>query len=46
MVVEDGTKLNDNYIYGDLEQQLLYVKIYKNFWELRENLLNKMEQKE
>ena len=46
MVVEDGTKLNDNYIYGDLEQQLLYVKIYKNFWELRENLLNKIEQKE
>ena len=40
IIVEEKTILNDNFIYGSVEQQLVYVKIFKHFWELRENLLS------
>ena len=39
LVVEKNIDLNDSFIYGTVEQQLLYVKIYKHFWDLREKLL-------
>ena len=44
MIVMDSTvKISENYVYGDVDQQLLYVKIYKEFWDLREKLLEKEE---
>ena len=42
MIVMDSTvKISENYVYGDVDQQILYVKIYKEFWDLREKLLEK-----
>ena len=44
MIVMDSTvNISENYVYGDVDQQLLYVKIYKEFWDLREKLLEKEE---
>ena len=40
IIVEEKTILSDNFIYGSVEQQLVYVKIFKHFWDLRENLLS------
>ena len=44
MIVDKKLNINDNFIYGDVDQQLVYVKIYKQYWELREQLL--LEQSE
>ena len=43
MVVDQSVNLNDTDIYGTVEQQLLYVKIYGQFWQLREETLEKMK---
>ena len=44
MIVMDSTvNISENYVYGDVDQQLLYVKIYKEFWDLREKLSEKEE---
>ena len=44
MIVMDSTvHISENYVYGDVDQQLLYVKIYKEFWDLREKFLEKEE---
>ena len=43
MVVDQSVNLNDTDIYGTVEQQLLYVKIYDQFWQLREETLEKMK---
>ena len=39
MIIDQRVKLSDKFVYGDVDQQLLYVKIYKQFWELREKML-------
>ena len=39
MVVDNKLKLNENYLYGNVEQQLVYVKIFKLFWDLREKIV-------
>ena len=44
MIVDKKLNINDNFIYGDVDQQLVYIKIYKQYWELREQLL--LEQSE
>ena len=42
MIVMDSTvNLSENHVYGDVDQQLIYVKIYREFWDLREKLLTK-----
>ena len=40
IIIDKRIKLTEEFIYGDVEQQLLYVKIYKQFWDLRKTLLN------
>ena len=39
LVVEKTVKLNETDVYGTVDQQLVYVNIYQQFWELREKLL-------
>ena len=34
MIVDKKLNINDNFIYGDVDQQLVYVKIYSTYWEL------------
>jgi hypothetical protein len=46
MIVDKKLNINDNFIYGDMDQQLVYVKIYKQYWELREQLLLEQSEEE
>ena len=46
MIVDKKLNINDNFIYGDVDQQLVYVKIYKQYWELREQLLSEQSEEE
>ena len=39
LIVDKNINLRDSFVYGTVEQQLLYVKIYKHFWDLRDKLL-------
>ena len=39
MVVDKKVVISEKYLYGNVDQQLLYVKIYKEFWDLREKML-------
>ena len=42
IIVDKKIKLTEQFIYGDVDQQLLYVKIYKQFWDLRTEMLSKL----
>ena len=44
MIVDKKLKLNDKFIYGDVDQQLVYVKIYKQYWDLREQMLQELNE--
>ena len=46
MIVDKKLNINENFIYGDVDQQLVYVKIYKQYWELREQLLSEQSEEE
>ena len=39
MIVDQKLNLSEKFLYGTVDQQLLYVKIYSQFWDLREQLL-------
>ena len=39
MVVDRKVILRDNFVYGSIDKQILYTKIYKQFWDLRDQLL-------
>ena len=41
LVIDDKLKISEEFIFGTVEQQLLYVKIFKQFWDLRRDLLDK-----
>ena len=34
------SRINESFIFGTLEQQVLFVKIYKQFWDMGESLLS------
>ena len=40
MIVDQKLNLSEKFLYGTVDQQLLYVKIYSQFWDLREQLLS------
>ena len=40
MVVDQSLNISDKFLYGNADQQLLYVKIFKQFWDLREEMLH------
>ena len=44
IIVDNNTVISENFIHGDVEQQLLYIKIYKQFWDLREELIENMKE--
>ena len=46
MVVDNKIKLNESFLYGSVEQQLVYVKIYKLFWDLREKVVAEQSDEE
>ena len=46
IVVEKDLKLSERFIYGTVDQQLLYVKIFAQFWNLREKILKEKEKNE
>ena len=39
MIVDKNQDINDKFIYGDVDQQLVFVTIYKQFLDLREQIL-------
>ena len=41
LVVDKTLNLNESFLFGSVDQQLIYVKIYKQFWDMRENILSK-----
>ena len=45
MVVDNNIKLSEKFIYGTVDEQLLYVKIFSKFWNLREKLLKEKNEK-
>ena len=46
LIVDSTVKLKDSFVYGNVEQQLLYVKIYAEFWKLREEVLKERKKQE
>ena len=40
IIVDQRVNLSDKFVYGNVDQQLLYVKIYAEFWELRKKMLS------
>ena len=40
MVVDQNINISDKFLYGHVDQQLLNVKIFKQFWDLREEMLH------
>lgn len=40
LVVDKTLHMDEKLIYGSADEQLLYIKIFTQFWELRERLLN------
>ena len=40
IIVDKKLDLSDKFLYGDVDQQLVYVKIYKQFWDLREEMIS------
>jgi hypothetical protein len=39
MIVDQKLNLSEKFVDGTVDQQLLYVDIYSQFWDLREQLL-------
>ena len=42
-IVDKSVQLDEKHVYGTVDQQLLFVKIYIQFWELREETVNNMK---
>ena len=46
MLVDSMCQLSENDIYGNVDQQLLYVKIFKEFWDLRAKILEERKKEQ
>ena len=44
IIVEKTLNINENFIYGTIDEQLVYVKIYKHFWDLREKIFKERKE--
>ena len=40
IIVDKNLDLSEKFLYGDVDQQLVYVKVYKQFWDLREEMIS------
>ena len=36
LIVDKNLHISETFVYGNDDQQLLYVKIYKQYWDLKE----------
>ena len=43
LIVDKSVKLDEKDVYGTVDQQLLFVKIYVKFWDLREEMLDNIK---
>ena len=43
LIVDKSVKLGEKDVYGTVDQQLLFVKIYVKFWDLREEMLDNIK---
>ena len=43
ILVDTKIQLSESFVYGNVDQQLLYVKIFKEFWDLRAKLLEEIK---
>ena len=43
LIVDKSVKLDEKDVYGTVDQQLLFVKIYVKFWDLREEMLDNLK---
>ena len=46
IIVDSQCQLSENDIYGNVDQQLLYVKVYKEFWDLRTRILEERKKEQ
>ena len=44
IIVDKQLNVSDKFIFGTVDEQLLYVRIYQQFWDIREQMIS--EQKE
>ena len=44
LIVEKKLHISETFIYGNVDQQLLYVKIYKQYWDLREKRIKEQSE--
>ena len=43
LIVDKSVKLDDSHVYGTADQQLLFVKIFIQFWNLREEMIENLK---
>ena len=46
ILVDSKCQLSETDIYGHVDQQLLYVKVYKEFWDLRARILEERKKEQ
>ena len=46
ILVDSKCQLSENDIYGYADQQLLYVKVYKEIWDLRARILEERKKEQ
>ena len=39
IMVDKNVNISEKHIYGSVDQQLLFVKIYSQFWDLRQEIM-------
>ena len=44
LLVDKKLKLKEKFIYGSVDEQLTYVQIYQEFWNLRQEKLNELRE--
>ena len=43
IIVDKKQTISEKFIYGSVDEQLVYVKIYEQFWGIREEMINDQE---
>ena len=43
IIVDKQLNISDKFIYGTVDEQLLYVRIYKQFWDIREEMISQQK---
>ena len=43
IIVDNQTNVSDKFIYGTVDEHLLYVRIYKQFWDIKEEMISEQK---